>query len=98
MPNPLYTYILNIYDLVWLSFMAYQSMVGYLMQDPIFTFVSNIKYMISKHILLIHTVKWLNSSISNNSIKQESTKLNGSKYSYESLAIQLNISHLFTHS
>ena len=24
MPNPLYTYILNIYDLVWLSFMAYQ--------------------------------------------------------------------------
>ena len=24
MPNPLYTYILNIYDLVWLVFMAYQ--------------------------------------------------------------------------
>ena len=24
MPNPLYTYILNIYDLVWFSFMAYQ--------------------------------------------------------------------------
>ena len=24
MPNPFYTYILNIYDLVWLSFMAYQ--------------------------------------------------------------------------
>ena len=24
MPNPLYTYILNIYDLVWLAFMAYQ--------------------------------------------------------------------------
>ena len=24
MPNPLYTYILNIYDLVWLCFMAYQ--------------------------------------------------------------------------
>ena len=24
MPNPLYTYILNIYDLVWLWFMAYQ--------------------------------------------------------------------------
>ena len=23
MPNPLYTYILNIYDLVWLGFMAY---------------------------------------------------------------------------
>ena len=24
MPNPLYTYILNIYDLVWLAFIAYQ--------------------------------------------------------------------------
>ena len=24
MPNPLYSYILNIYDLVWLGFMAYQ--------------------------------------------------------------------------
>ena len=24
MPNPLYTYILNIYDLVWFGFMAHQ--------------------------------------------------------------------------
>ena len=24
MPNPLYTYILNIYDLVWLDFLGYQ--------------------------------------------------------------------------
>ena len=24
MPNPLYAYILNIYDLVWLGFMEYQ--------------------------------------------------------------------------
>ena len=24
MPNPVYTYILNIYDLVWLGLMAYQ--------------------------------------------------------------------------
>ena len=24
MPNPLYTHILNIYNLVWLGFMAYQ--------------------------------------------------------------------------
>ena len=24
MPNPLYTYILNIYDLIWFGFMAYQ--------------------------------------------------------------------------
>ena len=27
MPNPLYTYILNIYDLVWLGFMAYQPLL-----------------------------------------------------------------------
>ena len=26
MPNPLYTYIFNIYDLVWLAFMAYQTL------------------------------------------------------------------------
>ena len=24
MPNPFYTYILNIYDLAWFGFMAYQ--------------------------------------------------------------------------
>ena len=27
MPNPFYTYILDIYDLVWLGFMAYQSLL-----------------------------------------------------------------------
>ncbi len=27
MPNPLYTYISNIYDLIWLGFMAYQSLL-----------------------------------------------------------------------
>ena len=27
MPNPLYTYILDIYDLVWLGFMAYQPLL-----------------------------------------------------------------------
>ncbi len=26
MPNPLYTYILDMYDLVWLWFMAYQTL------------------------------------------------------------------------
>ena len=26
MPNPLYTYILNIYDLVWIGFMAHQTL------------------------------------------------------------------------
>ena len=57
-----------------------------------------IKYMICKHILQIHTVKWSNSSIYDNPIQHKSTKLNGSKYCYVSLTIQLNISHLFTHN
>ena len=30
------------------------TIVGYLMADPVFTYI---KYMICKHILLIHTVK-----------------------------------------
>ena len=42
MPNPLYTYILNIYDLVWLGFMAYQPFVGYLMPNPLYTYILNI--------------------------------------------------------
>ena len=26
MPNPLYTYILNVYDLLWLNFLEYQTL------------------------------------------------------------------------
>ena len=42
MLNPLYTYILNIYDLVWLGFMTYQTIVGYLMLNPLYTYILNI--------------------------------------------------------
>ena len=49
--------------------------------------------MIYKHILLIHTVKGSNSSISNILIQDKSTNLNGSKYCYISQTIQLNIGH-----
>ena len=71
MPNPLYTYILNIYDLIWLGFMAYHhcklfnaksslyiyikyiwfdlvwfysisTIVGYLMPNPLYTYILNI--------------------------------------------------------
>ena len=42
-------------------------------------------------------VKGSNSSISNNSVYHKSTKLNGTKSCDESLSIQLNIRHLFTH-
>ena len=53
-----------------------------------------IEYMIYKHILLIHTVKWSNSSVSNGSVYHKLTKLNGSKYCYVLLTIQLIIGHL----
>ena len=50
----------------------------------------------------LHTVKWFQILLFNtyNSIQYYlfvCTQLNGSKYSYVSLTIQLNISHLFTH-
>ena len=35
-------YIINIYDLVGLGFMAYQTIVGYLMPNPLYTYILNI--------------------------------------------------------
>ena len=40
MPNPLHTYISNIYDLVWLY--GISTIVGYLMSNPLYTYISNI--------------------------------------------------------
>ena len=40
MPNPLYTYILNIYDLIW--FCGISTIVGYLMLNPLYTYILNI--------------------------------------------------------
>ena len=37
MPNPLYTYILDIYDLDWFGFI-----VGYLMLHALYTYILNI--------------------------------------------------------
>ena len=42
MPNPLYTHILNIYDLVWFGFMAYQAIVGYLMPILVYSDILDI--------------------------------------------------------
>ena len=42
MPNPLYTYILNIYDLVWSGFYGISTLVGYLMPNPIHTYILDI--------------------------------------------------------
>ena len=45
MPNPLYTYILNIYDLVWFGlvwFYGISVIVGYLTPNPVYTYLLNI--------------------------------------------------------
>ena len=43
MPNPLHTCILNIYDLVWLGFIAYQPLyVIYLLPNLFYTYILNI--------------------------------------------------------
>ena len=42
MPNPLYTYILNIYDLDWVGFYGISTIVGYLMPNPLYTYILNI--------------------------------------------------------
>ena len=45
MPNPLYTYIFNIYNLVWFGlvwFYGISNIVGYLMPNPLYTYVLNI--------------------------------------------------------
>ena len=42
MPNPLYTYILNIYDLRLVWFYGISTIVGYLMPNPLYTYILNI--------------------------------------------------------
>ena len=54
MPNPLYTYILNMYYLVW--FYGISTLVGYLMPNPVHTYILNM-YMICKH-FLHNILKW----------------------------------------
>ena len=42
MPNPLYTYRLNIYDLVLVGFYGISTIVGYLMPNPLYIDILNI--------------------------------------------------------
>ena len=42
MPNPLYTYALNIYDLVLVGFYGISTTVGYLMPNPLCTYILDI--------------------------------------------------------
>ena len=40
MPNSVYTYILNVYDLVWFSVIS--TAIGYLIPNLVYTYISNI--------------------------------------------------------
>ena len=42
MPNLLYTYILDIYDLVFVRFYSISIIVGYLMPNPLGTYILSI--------------------------------------------------------
>ena len=45
MPNLLYTYVLNIYDLVWFGlvwFYGISTVISNLMPNPVYTYISNI--------------------------------------------------------
>ena len=48
MPNPLYTCILNTYDLVLIGFSGISTIVGYLMLNPLYTYLLNIYIYIYK--------------------------------------------------
>ena len=85
MPNPLYTYILNIYDLVWFGWVLWHINYCRLFNAKSYLYIK-IRYMICKHILLIifsnepklilfHTIKWFQLL----------------------LTIQFNICHFFAH-
>ena len=39
MVNPLYTYILNTYDLGWVGFYSISTIVGYLMPNPLYIYI-----------------------------------------------------------
>ena len=42
MPNPLYTYISNIYDFGLVGVYSISTIVGYLMPNPLSAYISNI--------------------------------------------------------
>ena len=51
-PNPLYTYLLIIYDLARVGFYGISTIVGYLVPNPLYTNIC----LACKHILYVHTI------------------------------------------
>ena len=47
MPNPIYAYILNIYDLVWFGLVSwYINYCWLFMENPLYTYILNIYVMV----------------------------------------------------
>ena len=44
MPNPLFTYILNTYDLIWLDFMAYQSLRLFNVKSSFYKYIKYVRF------------------------------------------------------
>ena len=88
-PNNFYTYIINIYDLIW--FGGISTLVGHLIPNYFYAYIS-------KNIFGNNIFKraWAHFFIQINGFTYFYTQFHGSNYSYESLTIQLFISHLFT--
>ena len=57
MPNPVYTYILNIYDLVWFDLVWFDLVLWHINQILLITFLNEPK------LILLHTVKWIQVSL-----------------------------------
>ena len=110
MPNPLYTYILDIYDLVWLGFMTYHCRL-FNAKSSLYIYIKYIGFgwvgfydisTIVGYLMLNHLyhIDWIYDFVDNifewTWANFFCTQLNGSKYCYSSLTVQLNISHWFT--
>ena len=56
MPNPFYTYILNIYDLFlfWWGYNGIPTIVGYLMPNPFYTYILNIYDLFFLGVIMVY--------------------------------------------
>ena len=83
---------------IWFFFVWFNGISSLLVINTKPRFNIHIKYIWFVNTFCIYTVKWSNSSISNDPIFLKSTKLNCSTYCYLSLTLQSNTSYLFMNS
>ena len=85
MPNPLNTYIVNMYDLVW--FYGISTIIGYLMPNPLYTYLVKIYDLKTQFV----------DNILNRTCAHFFLHVDGFKYCYDIL-ILFTIDHLFARS